>query len=132
MIPRILLSLAIALTMLRCVDTTPIVVDTKIGDAGTTGADGASPEACRECLFGDGGGCLSEYAACQSVPNCKTFFACVLVYECTSIEALQDRIACTAPCMEQTILTSTDPAIEPLVALSNCSLSTCHDACITR
>jgi hypothetical protein len=113
-----------------CVDTSPIVIREDL-DA-TAPPDASFVAACRACIMDEGAPCRSVYDTCVAVPNCAEFLECAFEFACFAPPALEDRITCSQPCLNQYGIVSTSPAIAPIVQLNLCSQSGCRDACVAK
>jgi len=108
-----------------CLDVDDIFVPPR--EAAVT--DGAP---CLACLLGDPaqGGCADKIATCEKDPRCDTVYTCMATTGCFERGALDDKIACTLPCLQEAgILTVNDPVVDTLLAVVQCGQKGCTKEC---
>ena len=115
-------------TLCACVDTSAIVVSESRDASALPDANFVAQ--CRACLMDDGAPCRTQWDSCVGVPKCADFIECAFELGCVSSPALEDRITCSQPCITQFAITSTDPALAPVIVLNTCSLNACREACV--
>ncbi|HLK40877.1 MAG TPA: hypothetical protein VKU41_29190 [Polyangiaceae bacterium] len=123
-----------------CYDFTPITISASpppaaeggVSDAATDSDAGpASPmNRCLACASGtaDGGGCPSEYSACQAFDACRSAVDCI-TNQCLASVATAPQ--CLMQCEDDAGVSSmTSPANGPFSSLFQCMASHCESACL--
>ena len=123
-----------------CYDFTPITIsatpppptEAGVSDAATdSDAQPAGPmNRCLACAAGtaDGGGCPTEYAACQAFDACRSAVDCI-TNQCLASVATAPQ--CLMQCEDDAGVSSmTSPANAPFSALFECMASHCESACL--
>ncbi|HEY8073539.1 MAG TPA: hypothetical protein VIF62_05505 [Labilithrix sp.] len=117
---------AIATTFVAaCLDVEEVFVPPRDAAA----SDGAP---CLACLLGDPaqGGCADKIDTCEKDSRCQTVYTCMATTGCFERVQLDDKIACTLPCLQEAgILTVNDPVVETLLVVVQCGQKGCTLEC---
>jgi hypothetical protein len=113
-----------ALVASACLDVTPIVVPPK--EAGSV--DGG----CTLCLERPASeqGCREVLDRCRADLGCQPVLACVEALGCFDLPAIDDKLNCGLPCIQDAGITSVDdPRVAGVLNVVKCGQTTCGVAC---
>lgn len=121
----------VALSIVACLDTTPVSVTTDGPPAfADAGADASTPiSVCEACMKTK---CAAVVGKCDMTPHCTAIRECARDRGCFLYTHVKDAIPCATPCAADAGVTSgDDPTVPISLELFSCASMSCGDVCMT-